>query len=138
VALALPFAVDVSRGRPNILIVEDDRPSLEGFMALMADAGYDVIGAHSFEEGRVALNRAPDVILTDVRLGQYNGLQLIIRGRLVNPGLRAIVVTGHPDPVVQREAEALRAVHLEKPSDPQQLLDEVAHAVADVDADTDP
>jgi two-component system, response regulator RegA len=113
----------------RILIVEDDRASLDGLIALVRAAGYAVTGVPSFEEGRRALADGADVLVTDVRLGAYNGLQLIIRGRALNPDLRAIVVTGYPDVVVQREAERLDAVHLEKPVDPARLLREIAHAI---------
>ncbi len=97
---------------------------------LMGDAGYRVTGVGSFEEARRALADHPDVLLTDIRLGPYNGLQLIIRGRALNPQLGAVVVTGHPDIVVQREAESLDAIHMEKPVNPEALLREVARALA--------
>jgi len=115
---------------PSVLIVEDDPESLDGLLEVVAGAGYRVIGAQSFEEGRRALADSPDVLVTDVRLGAYNGLQLIIRGRRVNPRLRAIVITGHPDVVVRREAEKLDAIQLEKPIDPARLLDEIAQAMS--------
>jgi DNA-binding NtrC family response regulator len=117
----------------RILIVEDDRASLDGLIALVGAAGYRVTGVQSFEEGRRALADGPDLLVTDIRLGAYNGLQLIIRGRALNPRLRAIVVTGYPDIVVQREAERLDAIHLEKPLDPARLLREVANAIAGSD-----
>ena len=113
----------------SILIVEDDRATLDGLVGLMAAAGYQVKGVRSFEEGRRLLLDQPDVLVTDVRLGAYNGLQLIIRGRAMNPRLGAIVVTGHPDIVVQREAERLDAIHMEKPVDPAALLRAVARAL---------
>jgi two-component system response regulator GlrR len=114
----------------SILIVEDDRAALDGLVALMGAAGYRVTGVGSFEEARRALADHPDVLLTDIRLGPYNGLQLIIRGRALNPRLGAVVVTAHPDIMIQREAERLDAIHMEKPVDPQQLLKEVARALA--------
>jgi DNA-binding NtrC family response regulator len=115
---------------PRIVIVEDDPASLDGLVAVLAGAGYRVIGAPSFEEGRRALTESTELLVTDVRLGAYNGLQLIIRGRALNPRLRAIVVTGHSDIVIKRETERLDAVHLEKPVHPARLLDEVAQAMA--------
>jgi DNA-binding NtrC family response regulator len=114
----------------SILIVEDDRAALEGLMTLVSAAGYRVTGVGTFEEGRRALADGPDVLVTDIRLGAYNGLQLIIRGRAMNPRLGAIVVTGHPDAVVQREAERLDAIHMDKPVDPARLLRELERALA--------
>jgi DNA-binding NtrC family response regulator len=114
----------------SILIVEDDRAALDGLMTLVEDAGYRVTGVQSFEEARRALADRPDVLVTDIRLGAYNGLQLVIRGRAMNPRLGAIVVTGHPDVVVQREAEKLDAIHMDKPIDPARLLRELERALA--------
>jgi DNA-binding NtrC family response regulator len=116
-------------GSPSVLIVDCDRESLDGLMAVMAGAGYRVTGVQSFEEGRRALDGSPDVLVTGIRLGAYNGLQLIIRGRALNPRLRAIVVTAHPDLVVRREAEQLHALYMVKPVDPARLLDQVAQAM---------
>jgi CheY-like chemotaxis protein len=121
---------------PGILVVEDDRDLLRMWVGVLGGAGYRVTGAASFEEGRRALRTStPDVLVTDIRLGAYNGLQLIIRARADNPRLRAIVLTGFPDPVVRREAERLHAVHLEKPVDPERLLDLVAESLADPGTD---
>jgi DNA-binding NtrC family response regulator len=121
---------------PGILIVEDDRDLLKMWVDVMTGAGYRVTGAASFDEARRALaSSTPDVLLTDIRLGAYNGLQLIIRARAANPRVRAFVMTGFPDPVVRREAEGLHAVHMEKPVDPERLLDLVAESLADSAAD---
>ena len=112
----------------NILIVEDDKSTLSGWVELMRAAGYGVIGVSSYEEGRQELETLPDLLITDVRLGVYNGLQLVMRGRMINPRLQAIVVTGYADPIVRREAVHLQAEHLEKPVDPDRLLQVVANA----------
>ena len=71
----------------------------------------------------------PDLLITDVRLGVYNGLQLLMRGRMVNPRLQAIVVTGYADQIVRREAVYLQAEHLEKPVDADRLLQVVSNAL---------
>ena len=108
--------------KPDILIVEDDRDTLAGLTALLRSVGYGVTGAASFEEGRRALQQKPALLMTDVRLGAYNGLHLIIRARAEAPHLPAIVLTGHSDVVVRREAERLGAVYIEKPVVPEKLL----------------
>ena len=55
---------------------------------------------------------APDVLLTDVRLGEYNGLQLLIDGP-VPPS--TIVMTGFDDPLLESEAHRFGARWLVKP-----------------------
>jgi DNA-binding NtrC family response regulator len=113
----------------NILIVEDDQSTLIGWVELLRGAGYFVRGVSSYEEGRQELATMPDLLITDVRLGVYNGLQLLMRGRMVNPRLQAIVITGYADQIVRREAVYLQAEHLEKPVDADRLLQVVENAL---------
>src|SRR6476660_6895593 len=113
----------------NILIVEDDENTLAGWVELLRTAGYLVTGVSSYEEGRQELATLPDLLITDVRLGVYNGLQLLMRGRMVNPRLQAIVITGYADQIVRREAVYLHAEHLAKPVDADRLLQVVGNAL---------
>ena len=117
------------RSSRNILIVEDDENTLAGWVELLRTAGYLVTGVSSYEEGRQELAAMPDLLITDVRLGVYNGLQLLMRGRMVNPHLQGIVVTGYADSIVRREAVYLHAEHLEKPVDADRLLQVVSNAL---------
>jgi two-component system response regulator YesN len=113
----------------NILIVEDDQSTLAGWVELLRGAGYFVRGVSSYEEGRQELTMMPDLLITDVRLGVYNGLQLLMRGRMANPRLQAIVITGYADQIVRREAVYLHAEHLEKPVDADRLLQVVGNVL---------
>src|SRR4051812_24431965 len=113
----------------NILIVEDDQSTLAGWVELLRAAGYFVRGVSSYEEGRQEMTMMPDLLITDVRLGVYNGLQLLMRGRMANPRLQAIVITGYADQIVRREAVYLQAEHPEKPVDADRLLQVVSNAL---------
>ncbi len=114
----------------DILVVEDDRATLDGWVTLLRLAGYRVVGAASFEEGRRALQGRPDMLITDIRLGAYNGLQLVARARSANPDLLAIVLTGYHDVVLQAETERLHAVYMRKPVDAEHMLNFIADAFA--------
>jgi two-component system response regulator YesN len=120
----------IRSGPGRILIVEDDRTTLSGWVELLGGAGYHATGVSSYEQALDELAQMPDLLITDVRLGVYNGLQLIVRGRMRNPELQAIVVTGYADQVVVREALHLHAEHLEKPVDIDRLLLLVAKALS--------
>lgn len=108
---------------PRILIVEDDRAARLGLQALLQQAGYQTIVAADFREGRRALEHdEPDLLIADLRLGGFNGLQLLH----VNPRpIPAIVVTGYPDEVLQAEARQLGAEYLVKPVSPVALLETI-------------
>ena len=105
---------------PKILIVEDDLATRVGLQELLAGAGYTAIVAADFREGRRVLEQEyPDLLIVDLRLQGFNGLQLLH----INPRpIPTIVVTGFPDDVLQADARRLGAEYLVKPFEPSRLL----------------
>ena len=102
----------------NILIVDDHRVTRLGLAEMLAEAGYNVVTAGSFQEARGILRDAPpDLLIADVRLGSFNGLQLVINYRIP-----AIVITGYADSVLEAEARRVGAEYLVKPVHPEELL----------------
>lgn len=112
-----------------VVIVEDDQVTLAGWTELLRDAGYVVTGAATFEQGRDALKAGPALLIVDVRLGAYNGLQLIIRARSDRPDIPIILVTGYADDAVRSAADLWGATYLEKPVEPARLIAAVADAL---------
>jgi DNA-binding NtrC family response regulator len=110
--------------RHKILIVDDEDGMRTFLSTILARAGYDIVTAESVQVGSSALAEAlPDLLITDVRLGDFNGLQLLA----MNPrAVPAIVVTGYPDPVLEAQARQFGAPFLLKPIEPAGLLTLVA------------
>jgi DNA-binding response OmpR family regulator len=105
---------------PKILVVDDDA-GMRGLLRKMLErAGYSTIVATSFEQGKRALTTdAPDVLIADQRLGEFNGLQLLITSPTRVP---TIIVTGFPDTVLAREARNLGAGYITTPFPSSALL----------------
>ena len=115
--------------RSKILLVEDDDATRVGLSTLLERAGYDVVATESVQEGRSVLEEAsPDLLITDVRLGAFNGLQLIAMSPRLVP---TIVVTGFPDLVLEADARQLGAKFLLKPIEPAVLLTLVEELLRD-------
>jgi DNA-binding response OmpR family regulator len=113
----------------RILAVDSDPLVLSELVGLLMRAGYDVRGATSYEAARrLIAAEPPHVLITNVRLGPFNGLQLVARARFAQAGLAAIVVTDFPDAVLAREARSLGATYLVRPVSPAGLLARVAEA----------
>jgi DNA-binding response OmpR family regulator len=113
---------------PRILIVEDDGPTLAGLTRLLQQAGYEIVARSTFNEGRQELREsAPDLLIADVRLGSFNGLQLIA---MEPHRIPAIIVTAYDDPVLESEATRLGAAFLVKPVTPSLLLSMVDQKLA--------
>jgi len=110
---------------PTILIVDDHQVTRLGLAEMLSRAGYRVMTAATFPEARRILSDArPDLLIADVRLGSFNGLQLVISGPNRVP---AIVITGHADSVLEAEARRGGADYLVKPFDPDMLLSRIRH-----------
>jgi CheY-like chemotaxis protein len=108
------------RRRHKILIVDDDQSTRSGLKRFFERANYDVLAVSTFADGRQALAHCePDFLIADVRLGEYNGLQLVA----TNPrSIPTIVVTGFADPVLEADAKRLGAEYLLKPVSPLALM----------------
>ncbi len=108
----------------RVLMVDDEPALLDGFRIAFKRAGWPVATSGSFEEARKKLLEEKfDVLITDVRLGPFNGLQLAIIARDRYPEVGIIVFSGYDDPVLQAEAAHLGAHYLVKPVGFDQLLE---------------
>lgn len=111
----------------TVLVVDPDPIALSDTTEIVAGAGYAVTAANSFTEARRQLVIArPDVLITAVRLGGYNGLHLVIRTRAMFGDVVSIVVHTVPDPVLQADALSYNALYLVTPIDAQLLLEVIA------------
>lgn len=88
--------------------------------ALLVGAGYEVSECGSMQQALEQIETAPpDLIVTDLRLDEYNGLYLAA----INPArIPVIIVTGFADRGLEAEARDLGAEFLLKPVRPSQLL----------------
>src|SRR5215203_4765244 len=108
----------------RVLVVDDEPTLLEAMNIAFTRAGREVVSCRTFEEGRARLlNEDFDVMVTDVRLGAFNGLQLAVIARDKHPDMKIIVFSGFDDPVLREEAAHLRASYVLKPVGADHLLD---------------
>jgi len=115
----------------RVIVVDDDRQVLRYLTELLQESGYDTVSCERFldAKGLIATSR-PDLLLTDLRLGAYNGLQLAIFARERHPGLPVIVLTGYEDPTLRDEAARAGATFLIKPVPRAILIEAVQKALA--------
>jgi ActR/RegA family two-component response regulator len=105
----------------KVLVVEDDDAARAGLIRLIGSRGHEVFAAATFEDGKRLLKmHHPDVLITDIRLGAFNGLQLLLGD---SEHTQAIVATAFSDHVLEAEARKLGAHFLLKPIVPAMLLD---------------
>ncbi len=78
----------------RILVVDDEELQNRTLVKFLRKKGFEVHGALSYEEAiSMQENMRFDVALIDLRLGEKNGIDLLVRLREKNPLLRGIIIT---------------------------------------------
>jgi DNA-binding response OmpR family regulator len=104
--------------RPSAVVVDPSSADARFFATVLAADGFVVQAVEGFAAaGRLLETGAPALILTEIRLGRYNGLQLVLRAMEQDAALVALVTSRAMDPVLQRDAEAMGATFFVKPID---------------------
>ena len=92
----------------RILIAEDDRNTLSGLTQILQDEGYEVTGVDSGHKALRALERNRyDILLTDLKMPEVDGMQLYESSRNVSPEMKTIVMTAFSS--VKDAVEAMKA-----------------------------
>jgi len=79
---------------PVVLVVEDDRSTLDGLCAALSDGGLEVIPAASGEEAMARLDLAAvDVVVSDVMMGRTSGIDLLSHVQEHYPDIAVILLT---------------------------------------------
>jgi DNA-binding NtrC family response regulator len=110
-------------GRQKIAVVAQNPVLLTTLVSWIEAAGYPVAAASSFKDGRVALEDGPALLITELKLGEYNGLHLSLRARSI--GVPAAVI-GPDDPVLARDADELGAVYIASRVHRRRILELIA------------
>ncbi len=119
----LERATRPAEGAVDTLVVCTDFGELQQMLRTLNDAGYATTASSSFEEARRLLRgRRFDLLVTSLRLRTYNGLSLVLFGRVFGSPVPAIVIDACPDRHNATETERLGATYLGGPPSAEQLV----------------
>lgn len=117
---------------PKKILVVDDEPSITASLSLiLTDAGFEVLTAQSFAESTAILKQAAvDLVITDLRLADASGIDLITHVKRTTPDVQVILMTGYGSLDITIEAiKAGAYYYLEKPYTPDRLFTLVDRAL---------
>ncbi|WP_137650937.1 two-component system response regulator GlrR [Escherichia albertii] len=93
----------MSHKSAHLLLVDDDPGLLKLLGLRLISEGYSVVTAESGAEGLRVLNREKvDLVISDLRMDEMDGMQLFAEIQKVQPGMPVIILTAHgsiPDAV---------------------------------------
>jgi DNA-binding NtrC family response regulator len=114
----------------RILIVSGDNASVSETLQVLIAAGYEAHSARTFEDAsRMLITHTPDLLITDERLGAFNGLHLVMRGHATHPQMSAIVTTPAKDTTLEFEAWQLHAECVVTPVNPKRWLSAISRTL---------
>jgi DNA-binding NtrC family response regulator len=109
------FSIDAMlTGAHTALVVEPSAPDAIWIALALSGLGFRVTASDTFQHARAQLTSPVALLVTELRLGEYNGLHLVLRGKSLHPQLAGIVTSHIDDPVLYEEAERLGATFVLK------------------------
>jgi two-component system response regulator RegA len=111
------------------LVVEPSVAETLSLVSSLSDMGFQVTVSDNFRDARARLMSAPALLITELRLGEYNGLHLVFRAKSIRPDIAAIIRTQIADPLLQLEAERMGATFVLKTTSPEEFRAAVARTL---------
>jgi two-component system, LuxR family, response regulator FixJ len=116
---------------PLVHVIDDDEAARDSLQFLLQS---HKIGVRTYESAKAFLDKLPAAgggcIITDVRMPEISGVELLHRLKELHVEMPVIVITGHGDLPLAVEAMKLGAVEfLEKPFDDEVMISAVRSAL---------
>ena len=111
----------------QILIIDDEKPTLQMLRLYLEVCGHEVLTASDETSGLAAFRQhRPPIVLTDIKMPGRDGFAVLRRIKTLAPETQVIVITGHGDRDLARQAYDLDAcAFFNKPLDTEALEAEI-------------
>ena len=111
----------------QILIIDDEKPTLQMLKLYLEVCGHEVMTAENESNGiTVFTTHRPPIVLTDIKMPGKDGFAVLRQIKSLAPETRVIVITGHGDRDLARQAFDLDACAIfNKPLDTEALEKEI-------------
>jgi DNA-binding NtrC family response regulator len=108
----------------RILIIDDDQDFAASLKLMLESENYQPLLAHSEEEALESIGKnVVDLALIDIRLGQDNGIDLLVKLKKIQPDILCVMITGFGTMETAIQALKYGAYdYLRKPINPGELI----------------
>ena len=108
----------------RILIIDDDQDFAASLKLILESENYQPLLAHSEEEALESIGKnVVDLALIDIRLGQDNGIDLLVKLKKIQPDILCVMITGFGTMETAIQALKYGAYdYLRKPINPGELI----------------
>ena len=125
--------------RQSAVIVTPDPADVAMITAVLPATEFELNVVQTFADAKPLVATSPiAVLITDLRLGEYNGLHLVLRAKTMWPRMAAVLLSDLTDRVLQAEAERLGATFVTKPVSSQELAAAIFRTIYRAPGDATP
>lgn len=107
----------------NILVIDDEAAQRDVLTGYLKKKGYKIFSASSGKEGiEIAKNNSVDIILSDFKMPDLNGIEVLEQVKKINPEISFVIVTAYG--TVENAVKAMRLGafdYISKPVDLDEL-----------------
>jgi len=115
----------------NIILIDDEAGTRKTLCGILEDAGYSIIGLEKGIDAMEKIREAPfDAVITDIRLPDVDGMEILELAKETNPDAAVIMMTGYAsmETAVDAVNEGAYAYFI-KPVNPDELKTTIANAL---------
>ncbi len=119
----------------KILVIDDDLDLLQILEAFLGSNGCEVTTAQNGRKGIKALDQSFGLVLCDIKLPDFSGLEILSKIKKLQPHIPVIMITGYSD--VKTAVEALRRGakdYVTKPLFPDEILLQIQEIQTDAES----
>ena len=124
----------VEKGKTRVLVVDNEQIIADTLALILRQNGFDASVAYSGEEAvQKALMLRPDVVLSDIIMGELNGLDASILICEAVPDCKILLFSGQPataDLLLQAKSRGHAFEVLAKPVHPTVILEQISALTA--------
>ena len=92
----------------TVLIVDDEEAALETMSDALSNQGYEIITTSSGKEALTIMQDRPvDVVLTDLKMPDVDGMEILRIAKDMDPQAQVIMITGYGS--IEKAVRAMRA-----------------------------
>ncbi len=121
----------MARAEATVIVVEDERGSRATLCGILEDAGYCVIGREKGADAMDTIRSSHfDVIITDIRLPDVGGMEILELAKETNPDAAVIMMTGYAS--IETAIDAVNQgayAYFVKPVNPEEIKTTIANAL---------
>jgi DNA-binding NtrC family response regulator len=119
--------------KKKVLVIDDEKIVLDSVSKILKNENFDVHTTLYGKDGiHLAINEPFDIVLTDIRMPDVDGFQVLRDIKRLKPSVPVLIITGYAS--INSAVQAMKlgaANYIEKPFTPDELIRMVSSAIED-------